>query len=284
MIAREGSMNRAAVKMNVSQPSLSLLIGDLEHNVRAKLFERIPQGVRLTPQGERLFIHAKKLLEEHEAFEKIFFEQDDEIEGELKIVTTPYLGSEWLIFKIKDFLKKYPKVKMRIVIRENKDIYIEEGDIAILDAAIHHRPQFIQHYLFTAPLRLIASQEYFKKYGIPEKAEDLDMHQLITYGGIGYNPYGSSNWILNLGRNKDMASRESYIQINSLRGLINAVREGYGIAEVPAFPGVLSPDLIELQLDENPPKFDVNYIIHEKLRNSKKVNLLLKHIQKEEKE
>ncbi|MBW8308601.1 MAG: LysR family transcriptional regulator [Candidatus Paracaedibacteraceae bacterium] len=279
MVAREGSMNRAAVKMNVSQPSLSLLVGDLEHNVRAKLFERTSKGVHLTPQGERLFIHAKKLLEEHEAFEKVFFEQDDEIEGELKIVTTPYLGSEWLMFKIKNFLKTYPKIKINIILREDKDIYIEEGDIAIC-TPIHHQPHLIQHYLFTTCLRMVASPDYLKKYGVPQTPEDLDSHPIITYGGNSYNPYGSANWILNLGRTKYAASRESYLQINSLQGIINAALSGYGIAEVPDFPGVLRPELIEIKLNDTMPQFDVNYVFHEKRKNSKILNLLLKYLQK----
>ncbi|AIK96517.1 hypothetical protein ID47_06825 [Candidatus Paracaedibacter acanthamoebae] len=272
-------MTKAAAKMNVSQPSLSVLIGDLEHNVRAKLFERIPQGVRLTPQGERLFIHAKKLVDEHEAFEKIFFEQEDEIEGELKIVTTPYLGSEWLIFKIEKFLKTYPKIKINIIVREDKDIYIEEGDIAIC-TPIHHQPHLIQQYLFTTSLRIVSSQDYLKKYGIPRTPEDLDSHPIITYGGSTYNPYGSTNWILNLGRDKYTASRESYIQINSLQGIINAALAGYGIAEIPDFPGVLRPELIEINLVENRPQFDVNYVFHEKRKNSKIINLLFKYLQK----
>jgi DNA-binding transcriptional LysR family regulator len=283
-VAREGSMTKAAAKMNVSQPSLSVLIGDLEHNVRAKLFERIPQGVRLTPQGERLFIHAKKLVDEHEAFEKVFFEQEDEIEGELKIVTTPYLAAEWLVPRINKFLKNNPKIKMRVIVREDRDIYIEEGDIAIFSSPVRYQPHLIQHHLFPTHLRLVASPTYLKKYGIPEKPQDLDFHQLITYGGTGYNPYGDYCWILTVGKGVNGAPRESYFQTNSLQALINAAVCGYGIAEVPDFPGVLRPELIEIMVDKDAPKFDVNFIFHEKLKNSKKIKQLLRYLQKEEKD
>lgn len=286
VVAREENMTRAAEKLGMSQPGVSQLISDLEHNLKTKLFDRLSRGTRLTPQGERLYDHAKKMMEEHEAFEKVFYEKDDDIEGELKIVTTPYLGSEWLIFKVKKFLQDYPKLRVRIVVREDKDVYIEEGDVAIA-TPIHHQPHLIQKRLFTVHLHLIASSGYLKKHGVPTKAGDLDSHQLLTYGGTGYNPYGRSNWILNLGKSDHEASRESYFEINSLQGLINATLEGHGIAEVPDFPGILSkPDFLEIHLEGHKPKlvFDVNYIFHEKRQNSKKIKLLFKYLTRKEKD
>ncbi len=284
VVAREENMTRAAEKLRISQPGVSQLISDLEHNLKTKLFDRLSRGARLTPQGERLYSHAKKMMEEHEAFEKVFYEKDDDIEGELKIVTTPYLGSEWLMFKIKDFLQEHPKLKVRIVVREDKDVYIEEGDVAIA-TPLHHQPHLIQKRLAIFYMKLISSPSYLQKYGTPTKSEDLDSHQLITYGGGGYNPYGSTNWILNLGKSDYEASRESYLEINSLQGIINATLEGHGIAEVPNFPGVLRPGLVDVTLDKQNPKFafDIHYIFHEKRRNSKKINLLFKCLTKKEK-
>lgn len=285
VVAREGNMTRAAEKLGVSQPGVSQLISDLEHNLKTKLFDRLSRGARLTPQGERLYSHAKKMMEEHEAFEKVFYEKDDDIEGELKIVTTPYLGSEWLMFKMKEFLQDHPKLKVRIVVREDKDVHIEEGDVAIA-TSFQHQPHLIQKRLMIFYLKLISSPSYLEKHGIPTKPEDLDSHQLITYGGGGYNPYGCTNWILNLGKSDYEASRESYLEINSLQGLINATLEGHGIAEVPNFPGVLRPGLVEVVFDKQKPKFsfDIHYIFHEKRRNSKKINLLFKCLTKTEKE
>ena len=134
-------------------------------------------------------------------------------------------------------------------------------------------------------MKLISSPSYLQKYGTPTKSEDLDSHQLITYGGGGYNPYGSTNWILNLGKSDYEASRESYLEINSLQGIINATLEGHGIAEVPNFPGVLRPGLVDVTLDKQNPKFafDIHYIFHEKRRNSKNINLLFKCLTKKEK-
>ena len=56
-----GTVGRAAVRLSVSQPSLSKRLAALEAKVGAQLLERSPRGVTLTPAGRRLYRHARPL-------------------------------------------------------------------------------------------------------------------------------------------------------------------------------------------------------------------------------
>jgi DNA-binding transcriptional LysR family regulator len=58
-----GTLGRAAVRLHVSQPSLSKRLAALEAKVGARLFERSPRGVSLTPAGRRLYRDARPLLD-----------------------------------------------------------------------------------------------------------------------------------------------------------------------------------------------------------------------------
>ena len=60
------------------------------------MFDRVPKGMRLTSQGERLYVFARQILELTDSFEKAFHEKENEVSGDLKIITTPFYGSEWL--------------------------------------------------------------------------------------------------------------------------------------------------------------------------------------------
>ena len=64
MAADLGSLGRAALRLHVSQPSLSKRLASLEAKVGARLLERSPRGVVLTPAGRRLYGQARALLEE----------------------------------------------------------------------------------------------------------------------------------------------------------------------------------------------------------------------------
>ena len=57
-----GTLGRAAVRLHVSQPSLSKRVAALEAKVGARLFERSPRGVSLTPAGRRLYRDARALV------------------------------------------------------------------------------------------------------------------------------------------------------------------------------------------------------------------------------
>ncbi|WP_433512875.1 LysR family transcriptional regulator [Nonomuraea sp. CA-143628] len=61
-VAEQGSFNRAAAALLVSQPSLSRQIGHLERHLGQTLFHRTPQGTTLTPEGVALVGHARELL------------------------------------------------------------------------------------------------------------------------------------------------------------------------------------------------------------------------------
>lgn len=60
-VCRERSISGAARRLNISQPSVSVAIGQLEHALGATLFERSRQGILLTAEGEALHLRAQGL-------------------------------------------------------------------------------------------------------------------------------------------------------------------------------------------------------------------------------
>jgi DNA-binding transcriptional LysR family regulator len=61
-VAGLGSVSRAAEKLFIAQPALSQQIRQLEDEIGAALFERLPRGVRLTPAGESFLEDARTIL------------------------------------------------------------------------------------------------------------------------------------------------------------------------------------------------------------------------------
>lgn len=58
----QGSLNRAAANLCVSQPALSKAIRLLELDLGVSLLERTSEGVRATPYGRALYSYAKAVL------------------------------------------------------------------------------------------------------------------------------------------------------------------------------------------------------------------------------
>jgi len=66
-LAEELSFTRAAERLHISQPPLSIQIGQLEEQVGAALFDRTSRRVQLTPAGQAFLHDARSILERVEA-------------------------------------------------------------------------------------------------------------------------------------------------------------------------------------------------------------------------
>ena len=66
-VAELGSFSKAAQRVSVTQPMLSVGIAKLEQEVGARLFERTTRRVSLTPAGSKFLQHARRITQEYEA-------------------------------------------------------------------------------------------------------------------------------------------------------------------------------------------------------------------------
>jgi DNA-binding transcriptional LysR family regulator len=75
------NVSRAAQRLGISQPTLSLAIQRLEHGFGAPLLLRGKSGVRLTLAGRKLVAQARQLLDQWEALRKDAMKDETEIRG-----------------------------------------------------------------------------------------------------------------------------------------------------------------------------------------------------------
>ena len=68
-VAEAGEFDTAADRLAMSQPALARVVARLEHRFRGRLFERLPNGVRLTELGAALVEPARGIIREYRAAE-----------------------------------------------------------------------------------------------------------------------------------------------------------------------------------------------------------------------
>jgi LysR family transcriptional regulator for metE and metH len=114
-IADEGTVTRAAARLNVSQPALSHGLRGLERRVGVPLFERQSRGVIATEAGERLLRTARTVLREIERA------RTDIVGGAvgrgelLRLSTECYTAYHWLPPVFQEFRNRCPGVELRVV-------------------------------------------------------------------------------------------------------------------------------------------------------------------------
>jgi DNA-binding transcriptional LysR family regulator len=114
--AQTGSMSKAAAKMELSQPSVSLQIQALEKELNATLFERKGPKIELTHDGRILFELAQHLVEGFALLNETFEAKRSAIDiGRLEIAAGGSTIQYVLPAFVEKFVEKYPGIDLKLV-------------------------------------------------------------------------------------------------------------------------------------------------------------------------
>ncbi len=113
--AKALSISKAAQKMFLSQPSVSLQIQALERELGVVLFERYGPKISLTPDGEALLVLATPLVEGMDNLPASFAARREEIgEGRLDVAA----GESTILYILPElvhaFSKRYPRIELKL--------------------------------------------------------------------------------------------------------------------------------------------------------------------------
>ena len=178
-IYKEQSFSRAAQKLFIAQPSLSLLVKKLEKQLGVPLFDRSCKPIRLTEAGKE-YIRAVESIRETESDFLNYLQSVSALEaGELGIGSNQLLSSLVLPKYITAFNQKYPKVRLSLM-DANSTTLQNELSLGQLDLVIdnHTLPEdlFDQTQLATEYLLLAVPAH------VPEN--ELLAPFRLTYGDI----------------------------------------------------------------------------------------------------
>jgi DNA-binding transcriptional LysR family regulator len=115
VVAKERSMSRAAIALAVSQPAVSKSIADIEHTLRAPVFDRTPFGVEPTPYGRVLMTRANAVFDElHHSIKDIEALLDRKT-GETRIGSTAPLAAAVVPAIMDTLSRQYPGMSFHVV-------------------------------------------------------------------------------------------------------------------------------------------------------------------------
>jgi DNA-binding transcriptional LysR family regulator len=134
-IAKVGSIRRAAEELNVASSAVNRMVLDLERELGAKLFERLPRGVRLTSAGEYLLLHIRRSAADFDVARA----QIDGIRGvqrghvriaAIEAVIEPFLASTLAAFHLSHRLVSY-HVRVAGSVEVTNAVALEQADLGL---------------------------------------------------------------------------------------------------------------------------------------------------------
>ena len=142
-IARTRSFTRAADKLFLSQPAISLQIKALEDELGKALFDRKRREIRLTEAGEVLFKYVQQIFDGLEDARNEIAALDKEVSGRLVVGTSDTNCTYILPDVLEEFRRCYPGVDLDIRNRISPEIAnlvaTDEVDIGLVTLPVRHR-------------------------------------------------------------------------------------------------------------------------------------------------
>ncbi len=134
VIYEEGSITKAAKRMYISQPSLSMTLKRLESELGARLFDRATDPLQLTEAG-KIYLDCYDRYEQMQAdmYERIN-DLRDGVAGHIRVGGAHFITTFLLLKLIKDFQSRYPKAQIDLTEGNSEQLYgmLEDGQIDLL--------------------------------------------------------------------------------------------------------------------------------------------------------
>jgi DNA-binding transcriptional LysR family regulator len=282
VIAQEKSITKAAVCLNLKQPSVSNALRRLETQLGCQLAERGPRRFAMTSHGEALYLECKDLFGTIGRLPNIMQDKHENAQGHIKIVIASHVMTPILDEALRTFHLNNPKATFSISVLSSHEVIqvIQEKQATIgiclirdqletLDSTLFYKEHFDFFCGATHPL--------FGKKNI--KIHDLQGQKRVTFYtdrlGDVLHPLAMRSGQIQL---SDTVTGVS----NNLEEVRRMIMAGLGIGPLPIH--VVERDIIDGRLwrltpDEPPIAIDVFTLQHPRaiLNTAEKEFLKLLH-------
>ena len=234
-VAETRHFGRAAERCFVSQPTLSGQIKKLEDELGITIFERTSRSVEITPIGETILTHARLLVEQANAIEKVARAHQDPLAGPLRIGAIPTLSPYLMPLILVPLRKQYPQLRL-VLSEEITDSLLARLHHHELDGILIATPvedqDLVQMPLFDEPFWLAHPRNhplYAKDEISSQDLEEIDL-LLLSEGHCLTHQVMEVCRLTERSQQGEMAD----LRAASLETLLQLVGAGFGCTLVPA--------------------------------------------------
>lgn len=225
-VANEGSITKAAEKMEYVQSSISIRIQQLEKELKTALFRRGRQGVRLTTSGEALKSYAEKIVFLTQEAERVV--ADNSIpSGPLRIGSPETTAAIRLPFILADYHKSYPEVDLTLKTGTTEElihfVLKYELDGAFVAAPVDHAELDVTE-VGVEELAFISGGQ-FPSIDQPEQLRNLTL--LVFRVGCSYRRK-LEDWLHLQG-----IIPAKIMEFGTLEGILGCIHAGLGVSLLP---------------------------------------------------
>jgi|TARA_B100000768_G_scaffold168746_1_gene173833 DNA-binding transcriptional LysR family regulator len=235
-ISNEGSFKKAAEKLYISQPAVSLQVQNLERQLNTPLFYRDKRKARLTETGQLLIKYCERILSLCEETCRALDELHTLQSGGLTIGASQTTGTYLMPRLIGIFRRKYPQIAIELQVDSTRKISwgVANGsiDLALVGGEIPHELQTTLEMISYAEDELALILPLSHPFSSKESIQKEDLYRLSF---IALNTQSTIRNVIEntlMQHGIDSSYFKIEMELNSIEAIKNAVNSGLGAAFV----------------------------------------------------
>ncbi len=276
-VADEGGFAAAARRLNLSPPSITRAVSEIETRLGCRLLHRTTRSVRLTDAGQRYLADCRRILLEIEEADRHAAGIHAAPRGMVSVSGSAMFGRTVLTPILLDLLDRYPEISVSALFIDRVVHLIDEGiDVAVRIAEL---PDSSLTATRVGAVRrvLCASPRYLASRGLPRTPADLSDHDIVDF--VNMTPGGE--WALQKNGKPRGFRPSSNMKVNMADSAIDAARADRGITRVLSY--MIDADVkrgaLEIVLaDYEPPAVPVHVVHKEPGHTSARVRAVVDHL------
>lgn len=232
-VATEGSFARAADRLGVGRSAVSRSVQKLEGQLGARLFLRTTRSTSLTSEGELFFENCRPGVERiTQALDEMRELRDGPPRGQLRIASPHGFGRKIVAPLLSEFRLRYPGIAIELTLDERMaDLAVDRVDVAFRDGRMDDS-QVIAKQLIPMRMFVCASPDYARRHGLPTSIAELGKHACINQRLANGR---MKSWDFKVDGHVEAMTPQGELVLNDDDLLLEAVRNGQGLAQMPAF-------------------------------------------------
>ena len=227
-VAQNGSVRSASIALNVNHATVLRRVAQLEEQLGARLFDRLPTGYELTRAGDEILEYAERMARTSSDLQTRIFARDQKLTGKLRVAMPNVFATDLFMPDLAEFSQTHPEIELHLVTSYDLvNLTKRQADVAL--RLVYDRNTLPKH-LYGAGLQDVYRGLYISRDRIAAERQ---------------NPSATLKWILKEedGLPPEWAQKVllamdavPYV-VSDLATQLAAVKAGIGVTILPCFVG-----------------------------------------------
>ena len=270
VLSEAGSVRSASADLGVSHSTVSRRIEQLEEQVGTTLFDRTPEGFRLTDAGTGIISSARRISDEVNSIERQVAGEDARLSGRIRVTMPDIAATHIFMDDFAEFTQRYPDIELELEVSYDVfDLSRREADLAI---RIIRKPASPPENLIGRML----TEVYGTAYATPEYLErttpDKTPERARWLSFI--DPDERPDWL----DDTPYPDVPAWGRMANLLVQVAACKAGLGMSLLPCVVGDSEPGLVRVDSAKILNRHEIWLLSHPDLRNTARIRVLREFI------